>query len=511
MVSNVTNDQGYFGTPPIGGEQSYSLNPLAENTFIQAIDLNDQETFNKTVKNLELSKQTGYLAALYNDKLLPDQQARFEILLLAAYADKALPPVVTDLISSFTSPAVAQTYQYSGGLNASVLTSKAVVYDPLIKSALNSDPFLKLFPEMMFYNNPVLTYSGLQPEVIIEQGNWGKNAYVILEGEVQVEILDSAGQVTKTIILDAGMVGEQSLITGELTNARVKALPNSRLLQIPAEKFLLHYNNLTQSGPVKELFEQFPFSPELTKQILAAKGISLKVCHPGEVPLLQESTSKNMYLLLDGKLGVFDTFGEITYGDGKPVEIKAGEALGEISLLTNEPKSASAINNSGQDVILLKLPKATFEQLYESNAEFQSYIDKQYAERVARSAQDTELTKLNELGFDYQFDSQLDHQVKTKILLATQAVYKQLLTVNPNLEPARAKTLLTFICQSLESQHLRGRPVRCVHGPGDCREAEIAVDSGVLGQQDCGPFDLVVRHGMGRPDVFMVHVDLQCG
>ena len=39
----------------------------------------------------------------------------------------------------------------------------------------------------------------------------------------------------------------------------------------------------------------------------------------------------------------------------------------------------------------------------------------------------------------------------------------------------------------MASQHLRSRRVRCVHGP----------------------FDLVVRHRMARPDVLMVHVDLQ--
>ena len=62
---------------------------------------------------------------------------------------------------------------------------------------------------------------------------------------------------------------------------------------------------------------------------------------------------------------------------------------------------------------------------------------------------------------------------------------------------------------SLASQHLRGRPVRRVHAPDDRHEAGIAVNGAVLGLQDQGPFDLVVRQRMARPDVFMLHVDLQ--
>lgn len=350
-------------------------------------------------------------------------------------------------------------------LSTSVVLTKNAAVNKLIDKAVQKSSLLKLFPESMFNSGTVHYFpADGQGVTLIEQGGKTKNVHVILEGKVKVEIFDSEGNLEKTVIRDSGVVGDRSVMEDTATNAKVTALPGAKVLSIPADNFKSHVNDIPGGAKLDKLLaDKFNFLPKLSNKIAGQKGVKLEVVRRGEVPIVKDASSKYMYLVLDGELGLMEHFGEIVDADGKPVKIKSGQPVGESVLLHDGARSATVLNNSSSDVLLLKIPQEAFEVLYK-DADFKSYIDGYDAQRAGQAAKSADLSQLKEIGFEHEFNAKVDPKIQTEILKSAQLVYKQLLEVNPNIKSAEAMPLLKFICERLEAQHL-DNPLKYVsHG-----------------------------------------------
>ncbi len=335
--------------------------------------------------------------------------------------------------------------------------------DALVKEAVNKSAFLQLFPEKMYKNGVVKYYSN--QETIINQNSRSKDVYVILKGKVKVEIFDSKGKVINTLELESGVVGERSIMQNTPTNAKVTVMPGTQLLSIPGVEFKTYLKGIPKGSALKGLLTgNFGFSAGLAAQIMGQDGVKVELCRPGEVPIVKDASAKYLYLVLDGELGVFDTFGEIRDAKGEAVKIKTGDPVGEIALLNGGKRTASVVNNGNADVLLLKIPMKAFKALYK-NAEFKTYAKKAYKERIAASLKSADLSTLKKIGFEYKFDAKLDPKIQAEILKAAQSTYESIIKINPEAAKAdKMMPLLKFICRALETQHL-DNPLKYVsHG-----------------------------------------------
>ncbi|MBC7545890.1 MAG: mechanosensitive ion channel [Candidatus Sericytochromatia bacterium] len=106
--------------------------------------------------------------------------------------------------------------------------------------------------------------------------------------------------------------------------------------------------------------------------VALADHISREVWSAGETVFQEGAAGDSLYVVLDGALRV-----EAHSPEGEPValgELGPGNVIGEMSLLTGEPRSASIVCQS--DVTLLRLPKAALQPRLQAHPELLSEISR---------------------------------------------------------------------------------------------------------------------------------------
>ncbi len=106
----------------------------------------------------------------------------------------------------------------------------------------------------------------------------------------------------------------------------------------------------------------------------------------GEILFEQGDIAEEMYIIIDGKVDIFITIGE---GENKRNKVlatlKAGDFLGEMSILNNEPRSASA--SISEDAKILIIDQETFAAMIRNNAEFSLKILSRLSDRLRTNNQ----------------------------------------------------------------------------------------------------------------------------
>lgn len=83
------------------------------------------------------------------------------------------------------------------------------------------------------------------------------------------------------------------------------------------------------------------------------RGMTMRV-RKGETIFYQDTTGDQMYVVLGGLVGIMD-------GKRKLAEVRMGGMFGEMALITDQPRSATAI--ALEDTHLFALNETTFEKL----------------------------------------------------------------------------------------------------------------------------------------------------
>jgi len=84
-----------------------------------------------------------------------------------------------------------------------------------------------------------------------------------------------------------------------------------------------------------------------------ARGMTMR-CVKGEILFKKGTTGNQMYILLGGKMGVFD-------GQKLIATLKTGDMFGEMALVNNEPRSATVVAMEDSRVFILT--QTTFDKL----------------------------------------------------------------------------------------------------------------------------------------------------
>jgi CRP-like cAMP-binding protein/Fe-S-cluster-containing hydrogenase component 2 len=114
-----------------------------------------------------------------------------------------------------------------------------------------------------------------QGEVILREGEFGRDIYFILEGQVELSLKNADGQFMPIAILQRGeYLGEQSMLTGQPRSFNAQILKPALILQVP-EQVMQHLMEIAPS--VQEFFDEVNtphFVETILKRLALFQGVS---------------------------------------------------------------------------------------------------------------------------------------------------------------------------------------------------------------------------------------------
>ncbi len=219
-------------------------------------------------------------------------------------------------------------------------------------------------------------------DIIANEGDAGNECYVILSGDLQVfTVLPNSKEIVLAMASAGEIIGEQALLPGSSgkRNASLRAFTDVWLLSIPKQDFL---KTLAIDHQLKEklihlgerqirnrlhkqsiLFRSLTFD-EISDQISRQEEFA-----DGTILFNQGDTGDKVYLILSGKVDIYQSHHG---GQQLRVQIEAGGIFGELALLEEKPRTATAIAHGTLRVF--SIDSAPFLKLYKQSTELQNYL-----------------------------------------------------------------------------------------------------------------------------------------
>jgi NTE family protein/lysophospholipid hydrolase len=233
-------------------------------------------------------------------------------------------------------------------------------------------------------------------ETLFRQGDPADAVYAVRTGRVSVT-LTGADEVERLVaeVGPDGVVGELGLMAGRVRSARVSALEDSQLLKLPGTTF----ERIVENSP--EVLEQMTdvvrsrlrrtrlakiltdllgdFDADVLREVEASgHWVDLS---KGDALFHQGEAGENLYVLVTGRLRVVAEGADGTIRTLN--EMVPGETVGEMSMITGEPHSATvyAIRQSS----LLRLSRSTWERIGRRHPELLLAIARLLVQRLRTS------------------------------------------------------------------------------------------------------------------------------
>ncbi|MBI3179014.1 MAG: cyclic nucleotide-binding domain-containing protein [Deltaproteobacteria bacterium] len=226
-------------------------------------------------------------------------------------------------------------------------------------------------------------------ETAIREGDAGDAMFIISSGQVKVtKTAESGGEVVLARLSDGAFFGEMALLSDSPRSASVLAEEETLLFQVsrqvlddvvkgfPSVKnVLLRFYRQRLLATLMATSPIFKPLPAEDRKALIEKFKAREVA-ANETVLAEGKTSDGLYMLLSGRLAVSKA------GAGGPqvlAHLKEGDVFGEMSLLGNQPASAS-IRTLRKSVVLL-LARKTFDEVVAAHPQLLQHIKALSAER----------------------------------------------------------------------------------------------------------------------------------
>ncbi len=210
-------------------------------------------------------------------------------------------------------------------------------------------------------------------EVLLRKGEKAHSLYVVVAGMVRATtVQDDRRELTLSEFGPGEMAGEMAILAGGgVYSATVSAAADAVLVRVPREVF----ERIAKSTPdaVREMAEGIRrrlardqlaiglprlFGPldEIMLKFVEARVEWVRL-HAGETLFVEGDKGEDLYFVLGGRL-------RAVTGDGRVLnEMTRGESIGEIALLTGEPRTASVV--AVRDSDLVRVSRQAFDEIVE--------------------------------------------------------------------------------------------------------------------------------------------------
>ena len=209
-------------------------------------------------------------------------------------------------------------------------------------------------------------------ERVITEGEVGDSFFVVATGKVRVARKSDTGEeVTLAYLTDGAFFGEMALLSDGARTASVIVEEESQIFEISKDVLDRVVSAFPSVASVlKNFYRQRllstvmathplvrPFDAEQRRGLM--EMFKSKPFKKGDVLLRQGKKGAGLFLLLNGKLRV--TTEKAEGGGVELAELGPGDLFGEMSLLTNQPTTASVTALS--DCFVLRLSKKNFDEV----------------------------------------------------------------------------------------------------------------------------------------------------
>lgn len=195
------------------------------------------------------------------------------------------------------------------------------------------------------------TVTFLPGYTILKQGDQGANAWLILDGEVEIFADDGTGPMKSLGRLSSKqMIGEMSLIDGGLRSATVVARSSVTCAEIPRAAFtkmlnaceplarymLLHLINAVRARHGVPITALSLAGPDIRSTEDRSRILERRMFGPGSTIFREGEQGEAAYLIQSGEI-------HIIRGDSLIATLGPGRTFGEIALMRNAKRMASAV------------------------------------------------------------------------------------------------------------------------------------------------------------------------
>jgi CRP-like cAMP-binding protein len=220
-------------------------------------------------------------------------------------------------------------------------------------------------------------------QVVVRQGDAGDSLFLVAGGELRVFVNTPAGEKDVARLFENTLFGEMALITGQPRSASVaaageadvigisKAALDHVIAKLPAIRAVL--DGFSRERLIKNLLQTSPLFVPFTK---SQQGELLRRFEGNEVEagtdLIREGErGKGLFLVLAGEVEVIsraDTPDAVSLARLRP-----GDIFGEMSLVTDQPTSATVRATMTSSVLFLA--RGYVERLAEAIPQIQAYFE----------------------------------------------------------------------------------------------------------------------------------------
>jgi CRP-like cAMP-binding protein len=213
---------------------------------------------------------------------------------------------------------------------------------------------------------------------LITQGARDRSVYFILDGELEVLKKDEFGKENHIVdLFEQTIVGEMAIINDNPRSATVRAKTEVYYVEFSEEVF----KKFIDKPELKNDFDQLKNKVEISHFVSSAgifKDFPTEIMNlfveAGDLVIFPENAKiveqgeldKTFYLLIKGSVDVIKD-------DVNIATLKQGDFFGEISLVSNVPRTATVQTN--EETLLLFIESSKFWNILSSNIELAMYIE----------------------------------------------------------------------------------------------------------------------------------------
>lgn len=194
--------------------------------------------------------------------------------------------------------------------------------------------------------------------IIFKKFDYTTTFFSILEGTVDIEIMDADGQLRIITMEKGAYFGEMGLISGRRRTATVRAGPGCVLLGTPRRLMLQliateeDVRKQIDLGFIRHALSNYlalPLAPQVVDKIIS-DGVENRHYNANEILFKEGDAPDGLYLIRRGSVVVSIT----EEGQERILAyVSAGGYIGEMALLKNEPRSATVTAKMTTEVLVL--------------------------------------------------------------------------------------------------------------------------------------------------------------
>jgi CRP-like cAMP-binding protein len=225
-------------------------------------------------------------------------------------------------------------------------------------------------------------------DFVIREGEPGVAFYLVATGQVRVFATHAGRQVERGRLHEGALFGEMSLLTQQPRTASVQIVDEADILELSRESLAALTAEVPSLGVALDKFAR----ERLLKNLLATSPLFRPFNHQQQLDLIRRfdghEVAANTVIIREGDAGqgLFVVLsGEVEVGKQQAgggqlslARLRAGDVFGEMSLLSNQPTSATV--TAARPSTILFLGREYFQRLVEALPQIRQYFQ-ELAER----------------------------------------------------------------------------------------------------------------------------------